>query len=105
MRKTISVSTLLFAVPCALALAHCSSLTSVCEGAACGSTTDGGSDGATSDGGQVDAPEGCDPKADVKDAPKCVVNEFGVFVDAAGSNDNPGTKEKPVKTITAALGK
>jgi hypothetical protein len=35
-----------------------------------------------------------------------VVNEFGVFVDATAGNDsNAGTRESPVKSIGAALGK
>ncbi len=51
-------------------------------------------------------PPGCDPTTDVRDAPKCVVNDYGVFVDAAGGSDaNAGTKEMPVQSITAALGK
>jgi len=42
----------------------------------------------------------------VKDAPKCVVSDFGVFVDGrSGADTNTGTKESPVKTIGAALGK
>jgi hypothetical protein len=54
----------------------------------------------------VQPPAGCDPAADPKDAPKCVVSELGVFVDAAGGADsNPGTKGTPVKSITAALTK
>jgi hypothetical protein len=71
----------------------------------------GGSEASTlpSDGGGGDVvqpPVGCDPAADPKDAPKCVVSEFGVFVDATGGADaNPGTKESPVKSIGAALGK
>jgi hypothetical protein len=72
---------------------------------------DGGSEASTlpNDGGGGDVvqpPVGCDPAADPKDAPKCVVSEFGVFVDATGGADaNPGTKESPVKSIGAALGK
>jgi hypothetical protein len=51
-------------------------------------------------------PEGCDPSADPKDAPACVVNEYGVFVDATAGNDsNAGTRESPVKSIGTALGK
>ena len=65
-----------------------------------GGVLDGGGDG------QVPAPPGCDESADPKDAPKCVVNEYGVFVDGtSGSDTNAGTKESPLKSITAALGK
>src|SRR5689334_19064962 len=102
MRKNLTVSVLALAIPSAIALVHCSSAPALCEGAACGAAGDGGSDG---DGGRVDVPADCDPNADPKDAPKCVVNAFGVFVDANGDDANEGTKEKPVKTITAALGK
>jgi hypothetical protein len=73
----------------------------------CGGT-DGGGDviGDGGGGDVVQPPVGCDPAADPKDAPKCVVSEFGVFVDATGGADaNPGTKESPVKSIGAALGK
>lgn len=58
-------------------------------------------------GGDVaQPPVGCDPKAEPKDAPKCVVSELGVFVDAThGADTNAGTKEAPVKTIAGALGK
>jgi hypothetical protein len=72
-------------------------------------TDDGGSDGAmlAESGADVaQPPAGCDPAADPKDAPKCVVSDFGVFVDATtGADGNAGTKESPVKSITAALGK
>jgi hypothetical protein len=54
----------------------------------------------------IPAPPGCDLGAEPKDAPKCVVDEVGVFVDASGGDDtNPGTKAAPVKTLGAALGK
>lgn len=93
----------------ALLLLHCSDSPSLCEGAACGASPDGSlGEGGGVDGG-ADAPyvpPGCDPNADAKDAPKCVVDAVGVFVDGTGGADaNPGTKESPVKTIGAALGK
>jgi hypothetical protein len=67
-------------------------------------TPDGGAPGA--DAGAVTPPDGCDPAADPRDAPKCVANDFAVFVDAtSGSDTNPGTKESPTRSITAALGK
>jgi len=54
----------------------------------------------------VPVPEGCDVAAEPKDAPKCVVSELGVFVDATkGAEGNPGTKDAPLKSIAAALGK
>ncbi len=70
-----------------------------------------GGDAPSADAGRdgpdvVGAPAGCDPALEPKDAPPCVVNEYGVFVDAAGGADtNPGTREKPFKTIGAALAK
>jgi hypothetical protein len=68
----------------------------------------GGAD-ADADGGMgadvVQPPAGCDAAAEPKDAPKCVVSEYGVFVDASGADTNAGTKDAPVKTIGAALGK
>ncbi|MDB4946158.1 MAG: Glycine-rich cell wall structural protein precursor [Labilithrix sp.] len=66
---------------------------------------DGGTSGGPEGGADVNVPDGCDAAAEPKDAPKCVVNDFGVFADANGNDANAGTKESPVKTITAALGK
>ncbi len=82
-------------------------------GPGCGSSSEGAAPpnnvqdaSTTTDGPVVSAPPGCDPKADPKDAPACVVSEFAVFVDGKSGNDgNAGTKESPVKTIGAALGK
>jgi hypothetical protein len=68
------------------------------------STEDGGDGGVTD--GAVAAPPGCDEKAEPREAPKCVVSSYAVFVDAAnGWATNPGTRESPVNSITAALGK
>ena len=82
-----------------------SSVPALCDNGACESN-DGGSDALDGGGDVVQPPAGCDPSADPKDAPKCVVSEFGVFVDGAnGADGNAGTKESPVKSISAALGK
>ncbi len=81
-----------------------SSVPGLCDNGACDSA-DGGRDAIGDGGGDVQVPEGCDDKAEPKDAPKCVVNKFGVFVDANGADGNTGTRESPVKTIGAALGK
>src|SRR5687767_9227252 len=82
----------------------------VCDKGACEQNPDGSTDSPSSpDGGpdgSVAVPDGCDPNADPKDAPKCVVNDFGIFVDATNGNDgNSGSKELPMKSITAALTK
>jgi hypothetical protein len=110
MMKTTGITSALFALAgiVSLSIACGSSTAGTCEEtSSCTPGTDGGNDG--SSGGQdgsVDAPPGCDPKADPKDAPACVVSEFAVFVDGKGGNDgNAGTKDSPVKTIGAALGK
>ena len=81
-----------------------------CDFGDCASPTngEGGSDAPIGEGGAdvVQPPAGCDPAADPKDAPKCVASDFGVFVDAtSGADANPGTRESPVKSIAAALGK
>jgi hypothetical protein len=77
-----------------------------CGGAVADSGSSGGEGGVDSGGDVVAPPAGCDAAADPKDAPACVVDGFGVFVDATGGNDsNAGTKASPVKTITAAVGK
>ena len=49
----------------------------------------------------VTCPSGKEPKDD----PTCVTNDLGVFVSAAGNDADPGTKEKPVATLGAALTK
>lgn len=70
--------------------------------------TDGGRDSGKDggDGGQVVPPDGCDPKKEPKDSPKCVVGDYGVFVDGTnGSDTNTGTKTSPVKTFAEALKK
>jgi hypothetical protein len=96
-------------------LATLAAVATVAAVAACGSfdaapasVQDAGIESSTADGGgdAVAPPAGCDPSAEPKDAPKCVVSEFGVFADARGGSDgNPGTKESPVKSLTAAVGK
>ena len=84
------------------------SVSNTCGGAT-PTTDDGGSDGPVqADGGGdvVQVPADCNVMADPKDSPACVVDGFGVFVDAtSGADRNPGTKAQPVQTIGAALGK
>ncbi len=49
-------------------------------------------------------PLNCDTTKDPKDAPGCLDNRMGVFVDATGGNDaNAGTKTSPFQTIAKAL--
>jgi hypothetical protein len=62
----------------------------------------GGSDGGGGTGGTGGSiPAGCDPSQN-KDP---VANTCGVFVSTAGDDGNPGTKDKPLKTLTAAVAK
>lgn len=98
------------AVVLLLSLAACpSTLSNACDVDGVCVAGDGGADSpATAEGGAdvAQPPAGCDPLAEPKDAPKCVVSEFGVFVDGTGGADgNAGTRESPVKSIGAALGK
>jgi hypothetical protein len=65
----------------------------------------GGNSDAPSDAVSMDVPAGCELAKEPKDSPACVDSAVGVFVDAAGSDANPGTKDKPVQTIGAALKK
>ncbi len=52
----------------------------------------------------VPPPPGCDPAADPKDAPLCVVDAFGLFVDpASGDDKNDGARATPLKTLGAAI--
>lgn len=92
-----------------IGLAACSS-SETCADQPGGCFASGVDGGPNSDSGDADSsvpiPEGCDADAEPKDAPKCVVNEFGVFVDGASGNDSgAGTKEAPFKTIGGALAK
>jgi hypothetical protein len=58
-----------------------------------GSSSSGGTGGTT--------PDGCDPSK----TSKPVADSCGVFVSPSGVDGNAGTKEKPLKTIKAALAK
>lgn len=107
MRRHLLLSALL-----PLVVLGCPSETpAVCDNGACdqnpdGSSPDGSSNGDGGPDGSVPIPDGCDPNADPKDAPKCVVSDFGIFVDASTGNDgNSGSKELPMKSITGALAK
>ena len=101
-------------VPCVGAIF--SVVTSACDGTTSSTASEdlpdaGTIDSSTADGsvnivegGQADAPPGCDTAKDPKDSLPCVVDSFGVFVDGtSGVDTNPGTKEKPYKTIGAAI--
>lgn len=73
---------------------------------ACGGGAEGTSTSPVADGGAPVTPPGCDIGADPKDAPACIVEELGVFVDGESGDDaRPGGRTSPVKTISAALGK
>jgi hypothetical protein len=60
-----------------------------------------GSGTMSSTGGTGGSPDGCDPSK----TSKPVADSCGVFVSPAGDDTNSGTKEKPLKSITAALTK
>ncbi len=66
-------------------------------------------DGSTTDGkldtGPDAPPPGCPSGKEPKDDPTCVTNDLGIFVSAIGNDANPGTKEKPLATLGAALTK
>ena len=92
----------------------CPSFPSACDYGGCldadGSTpeTGPGPDVVIPDGGpdgNVPNPPGCDDvKAPLKNPEKCFTDDVWAFVSATGGNDaNPGTKEKPFKTVGKAL--
>lgn len=56
-----------------------------------------------SDASDGPPPLSCDTTKDPKDAPGCLDDRVGVFVSAAGSDNNPGTKALPFQTIGKAL--
>ena len=74
----------------------------LCAGPAAGGDGGGGADGAT-DADAIAPPPGCKPDVDPKDAPLCVVSEYGVFVAPDGKPDAAGTREAPVDSIASAL--
>lgn len=48
-------------------------------------------------------PPGCDPNADAKDSPPCAVNSYALFVNVNATDGGDGTKERPYRSIQAAL--
>src|SRR5215213_9301610 len=109
-RNVLSVSKSIVAIAFIGTQCACADTTDApCASASCG-TGDAADDanrlGDAGSDGNLPVPAGCDPAADPKDAPKCVVSDYGIFVDATtGSDNNTGSKELPVKTITSALTK
>ena len=73
--------------------------------AGCASTVEPVDSGAASGEHEVpSAPAGCDTALEPRDAPACVADGFGVFVDAArGSDQGPGTRASPLKTSLRPL--
>ena len=79
---------------------------------------DGGAEGSVLPDGTVNPESSTDAKPDADPVPtdcttptdptknpeKCLVDSFGAFVSATGSDADPGTKAKPFKTIGKALG-
>ena len=86
--------------------------TELCANGACGNGDGSVPDGTLPDATIPDAkadrdppPPGCDtPNEPLKNPEKCLVDSFGVFVSAGGSDTNDGTKAKPFKTMGKALG-
>ncbi len=62
---------------------------------------DGGSGGRGTGGGDSGPPPSCVPREN----PDVVADSCGIFVSATGSDTNPGTKEKPLQTLGAAVAK
>lgn len=72
-----------------------------CEGLAReGGVADGG--GGDAEGGVV-VPPTCDLTKPAKDSPDCVDDGVGIFASPAGDDTAPGTKLKPVRSITKAV--
>ncbi|HXX66887.1 MAG TPA: hypothetical protein VEK07_06885, partial [Polyangiaceae bacterium] len=99
------------AVACLAALIHgCGQMsagtcvdTATCMPDASASTVSGpGEAGPTGDGGDAAAPPPdaqCDPSLDPSVESCLVADTYGVFVSPDGGDANPGTREKPVRTI------
>lgn len=68
-----------------------------------GDDGDAGASDAPTDGPWMDVQPVCDLMKDPKDSPACVNDAVGVFVSAAGSDGNLGTKLSPVLTLTKAF--
>lgn len=86
------------------ACAGCSAVLGI-EGYPGASTVEPVDSGAASGEHEVpSAPAGCDTALEPRDAPACVADGFGVFVDAArGSDQGPGTRASPLKTSLRPL--
>ena len=73
----------------------------LCAGGLCDGLT------ASADAGDdtgLQPPDGCDPTAEPKNAPLCVVSNYGVFVNSVSGNDsNSGTQKNAFRTIKAAI--
>ena len=84
--RTSLLPMLVAAFVSAAVAASCSSSTCEDKGT-CGGpgSLEGGADGGAD---VVIIPAGCDLSADVKDAPKCVVSDVGVFVDGASGSES-----------------
>lgn len=95
----IKSATTLGALGLFVLLVNCTGDSLPCEDtktcASAGPTTDGG--------GDVVVPDGCDLTVDPKDAPNCVDESIGIFVDATkGSEGAAGTRAAPLKSIQEA---
>lgn len=93
MRRLFLLS--LFAAPLVGSFACAATADALCDKGTC-EASDGGRD-------VVGPPPGCDPNADAKDAPACVVDDYGIFVSPTGADGNAGTKAQPVRSIGRAL--
>lgn len=101
-----SVLALLASLAGASAAAGCAKVscedTATCAGSAVTINPDSGEVTYT----EVPPPAGCDPDVDPIQSASCIDDSYALFVDGfAGSDESPGTRAKPLKTITAALDK
>ena len=104
MRTTIGLGGVVLA---GLVTVHCSGLeerTDCLDYDSCQGIVGEGGVGEAGDGGIEGAviPPTCDITKAVKDSPDCVDDGVGIFVAPAGDDTSPGTKAKPVRSLTKA---
>ena len=99
MRKTI-IGLLGFSSVGILAASCADWSNELCAGTVCDPVVSSGDASDNSDA----VPDGCDPTAEPKDAPKCVVDGYGVFVNpVSGDDSNNGKHGTPFRTIKTAI--
>ena len=74
-----------------------------CANGTCDPSASSGSSGDGGEDSDVKVPEGCELSKPVKESPKCIDGDIGVFVSASGEDAATGKKDAPVRTIAKGI--